>query len=244
ITSGASMAAVVVITAGSVVGVGVLSSFSVPAAALAGGLLTAAAVHRLARRGRSVPPYRLVLVGIGVGAMLTSVTSYLLTRADITDAARATVWLTGSLNGRTWPDAWPAVAAVVVLLPATLGLARPLRALQLGEQSAAGLGVPVERTRRLLVLVSVAAASVATAAAGPVAFVAFLAAPVARRLVGTPLTLVPAALVGAVVVLASDLVARLLFAPTELPVGVVTGVIGAPYLLWLLARAQRTGATD
>ncbi|MGL4177055.1 MAG: FecCD family ABC transporter permease [Dermatophilaceae bacterium] len=244
ITAGASTAAVLVITSGSVIGVGVLSSVGVPASALAGGLLTAAVVHRLARRGGSVPPYRLVLVGIGVGAMLTSATSYLLTRADITDAARATVWLTGSLNGRTWADAWPAVAAVLVLLPVILALARPLRALQLGEQAAAGLGVPVERTRRLLVLVSVAAASVATAAAGPVAFVAFVAAPVARRLIGTPLTLLPAALVGAVVVLASDLLARLLFAPTELPVGVVTGVVGAPYLLWLLARAQRTGATD
>ncbi|MGL5819279.1 MAG: FecCD family ABC transporter permease [Phycicoccus sp.] len=244
ITAGASTAAVLVITSGSILGIGVLSPFAVPASALAGGLLTAAVVHRLARRAGSVSPYRLVLVGIGIGAMSTSATSYLLTRAEITEAARATVWLTGSLNGRTWTDAWPAAAAAAVLLPLTVGLARPLRALQLGEQTAAGLGVPVERTRRLLVLVSVAAASVATAAAGPVAFVAFVAAPVAQRLVGAPLTLVPAALVGAVVVLGSDLVARLLFAPTELPVGVVTGVVGAPYLLWLLARAQRTGETD
>ena len=90
-------------------------------------------------------------------------------------------------------------------------------------------------------LVAVALAAVATSAAGPVAFVAFVAAPIARRLVRAPLTLVPAALVGALLLLASDLIARRMFAPTELPVGVVTGILGAPYLLWLLARANRIG---
>jgi iron complex transport system permease protein len=130
---------------------------------------------------------------------------------------------------------------MVLLVPAVLFLTRPLRTMQLGDDTAKGLGVPVERTRAALVLVGVALAAVATAAAGPVAFVAFVAAPIARRLVNAPLTIVPAALAGAVLLLVSDLVARRIFAPTELPVGVVTGIIGAPYLIWLLARANRIG---
>jgi iron complex transport system permease protein len=99
----------------------------------------------------------------------------------------------------------------------------------------------VERVRAGLVVVGVGLAAVATAAAGPIAFVAFVSAPIARRLVRSSLTIVPAALAGATLVLLADLAARRLFAPVELPVGIVTGIIGAPYLLWLIARANRIG---
>lgn len=234
ITAGASAAAVfvIVLIGGSYV--------VVSTGAFVGALLTAAATYFLAYK-RGVSSYRLVLVGIGVGAVLGSITSYLLTRAEIDDAQRATVWLTGSLNGRGWEHVRPVGLAMLVLFPAVLYLARPLRGLQLGEDTAKGLGVPVERSRAVLIVVAVALAAVATASAGPVAFVAFVAPPIARRLVNAPLTLVPAALIGALLVLLSDLVARRVFAPTELPVGVVTGIVGAPYLLWLLARANRIG---
>jgi iron complex transport system permease protein len=114
--------------------------------------------------------------------------------------------------------------------------------LQLGDDAAKGLGVSLERSRLGLVIVAVALAAMATAAAGPIIFVAFVSAPIARRLTRSPLTLVVAALVGALIMLLSDLVARRLFAPTELPVGVITGVVGAPYLLWLLARSNKVGA--
>lgn len=234
ITAGAAAAAVfaiVVLGAGSTV---------VSVGSLAGALLTAAAIYLLAYK-RGVSSYRLVLVGIGVGAVLGSITSYLLTRAEIYAAQRAAVWLTGSLNGRGWEHVRPVGLAMVVLFPVVLVLARPLRALQLGDDTAKGLGVSVENSRAALIVVAVALAAVATASAGPVAFVAFVAAPIARRLVRAPLTLVPAALTGALLVLASDLAARLAFAPTELPVGVVTGIVGAPYLLWLLARANKIG---
>jgi iron complex transport system permease protein len=184
-----------------------------------------------------------VLVGIAVAAMLNAVTHYLLTRAEITDAQRAFVWLTGSLNGRGWDEVRLMALALLVLVPLLLALASPLRALQLGDDTARGIGVPVERSRAALVVVAVACVAVATAVAGPVAFVAFVAGPIARRLVGAPLTLVPAALTGALLVLLSDLVARTALAPTELPVGIVTGLVGAPYLLWLLARANRVGRT-
>jgi iron complex transport system permease protein len=234
ITSGASASAVFMIV---ILGA---SSGMVSIGALIGSLITAAAIYLLAYR-RGISSYRLVLVGIGVGAVLSSMTSYLLTRAEIYDAQRATVWLTGSLNGRGWEHVRPVGLAMAVLFPAVLYLARPLRALQLGDDTAKGLGVGVERARLALVLVAVTLVAVATASAGPVTFVAFVAGPIAKRLTNSSLTLVPAALVGALLMLLSDLIARRAFAPTELPVGVVTGVIGAPYLLWLLARANKIG---
>lgn len=234
VTAGASAAAVFVI-----VFVGG-SHVVVAMAAFIGALATAALVYLLAFK-RGMSPYRLVLVGIGIGAVLSAITSYLLTRAEIYDAQRATVWLTGSLNGRGWEHVRPVAVSLAVLVPVLLWLARPLRIMQLGDDAARGLGVPVERTRMGLVVVGVALAAVATASAGPVAFVAFVAAPIARRLTRSPLTIIPAALTGALLVVASDLVGRRIFAPTELPVGVITGLVGAPYLLWLLARSNRIG---
>lgn len=234
ITAGASTAAVVMIVVLNTDGLAL--SF----AALVGGLVTATAIYLLAwRRGMSA--YRLVLVGIGISALLGSVTSFLLTRADITEAERAAVWLTGSLHARGWEHVVPIAWSMTVLVPLTLLLTTSLRMLQLGDETAQGLGLRVESARGVLVLVGVSLACLATAAAGPVAFVAFVAAPVARRVVRAPLAVVPAALVGALLVLLSDLVGRRVFAPIELPVGVITGIIGAPYLLWLLARANRRG---
>jgi iron complex transport system permease protein len=235
ITHGASACAVFIIVA-----VGGSYSF-IAFGALIGGLVTATLIYLLAYR-KGLSSYRLVLVGIGVSAMLTAVTDYLMTRAEIYDAARATVWLTGSLNNRGWEHVRPIALTMAFLFPAVLLLARGLRGLQLGDETATALGIPVERTRGALIGVAVAMAAVATAAAGPISFVAFVAAPIARRLVRAPLTLIPAALVGALVLLGSDLVARRLFAPTELPVGVITGIVGAPYLLWLLARANKVGS--
>ncbi|MGE3589748.1 MAG: FecCD family ABC transporter permease, partial [Ilumatobacteraceae bacterium] len=186
ITAGASTAAVVVIVifhgGGYVVSIG----------ALVGAMVSALAIYLLAYR-RGVSSYRLVLVGIGVAAVLTAATSYLLTRAQIFEVQQAMVWLTGSLNGRSWDHLRPVTWAMLVLFPAVLLLARPLRALQLGDDTAKGLGVRVERARLALVLVAVALTAVATAAAGPIAFIAFVAGPIARRLVRAPLSIVPAA---------------------------------------------------
>jgi iron complex transport system permease protein len=234
VTAGAATSAVFVIVI--VHGTG----YMVSAGALVGALVAAAAIYTLAYR-RGMSPYRLVLVGIGVAAALNALTSYLLTRAEIVDAQRAAVWLTGSLNGRSWDHVRPLAPALLVLFPMVLLLARPLRALQLGDDTAKGIGVRVERSRIALVMVAVTLAAVATAAAGPITFIAFVAPPIARRLVNAPLNLVPSALIGALLLLLSDLVARRAFAPIELPVGVVTGVIGGPYLLWLLARANKVG---
>lgn len=234
ITSGASAAAVFVI----VVLAGSAAMISV--GAFGGALLTATAIYVLAYR-KGVSSYRLVLVGIGLGAMLSSVTSYLLTRADLYDARDATVWLTGSLSGRTWDQLRPLTIGLMVLVPLTLYLVPQLRMLLLGDDTAKGLGVHVEPARGALLLVSVGLAASATATAGPVAFVAFLAAPIARRMVRSPLAVVPAGFVGAVLLLVADLLSRVALPDVDLPVGIVTGIIGAPYLLWLLARSNRIG---
>jgi iron-siderophore transport system permease protein len=236
ITSGASASAVFMIV---VIGAG---ANAVSVGALIGSLFTAMAIYGLAYK-RGVSSYRLVLVGIGVAAVLNAITSYLLTRAEILDAQRATVWLTGSLNARGWEQVRPLAVAMSVLCPALALLVRPMGGLQLGDDVAKGLGISVERAKAGLIVVAVALCAVATSTAGPVAFVAFLAGPIARRLAGgSHLALLPAALVGALLLLASDLIARRAFAPTELPVGVVTGIVGAPYLVWLLARANRIGS--
>ena len=235
ITSGASLAAVF--------GIVVLhaSGNAIVAASFLGALASAAAIYLLAWK-RGLSSYRLVLVGIGVAAAVDAGTAYLLTKARIYDVQSAVVWLTGSLNGRTWSDVKPLALGMLVLVPATLALGSALRLLMLGDDTAAGLGLRVERSRLLIVLVAVTLTALATSAAGPIEFVALLAAPIARRLVGSPLALVPSALVGAVLVLAADVAARQALPTTNLPVGVVTGIIGAPYLLWLLARSNRVGS--
>lgn len=235
ITAGASAAAVAAIV------VLDLPRTGVAAAAFGGAIATAAAIYLLAYRG-GVSGYRLVLVGIGIGALLNAVVTYLLTRALVTDAQQALVWITGSLNSSAW-DRIPALAGpLLVLVPLAFALARPLRGLQLGAELAAGLGVRVNGSTLALVLVAVALAAVGTAAAGPIAFVAFVSGPIARRLTrGSGSSLAPAALVGALLVLVSDLAAQHLVPGVKFPVGVVTGIVGAPYLLWLLTRVNRAG---
>lgn len=234
ITSGASLAAVFAIVVLNV------SGNALVGAAMVGALASAALIYVLAWK-RGLSSYRLVLIGIGVAAAIDAGTAYLLTKARIYDVQSALIWLTGSLNGRTWDDVRPLAIALAILFPVTLALGPSLKLLMLGDDTAAGLGLRVERSRLLLMLTAVLLTACATAAAGPVEFVALLSAPIARRMVGSPTALLPAALFGAVLVLGADIVARELLT-TVLPVGVVTGLIGAPYLLWLLARSNRVGS--
>ncbi len=218
-----------------------VGGFAIPVLALVGSLLTAGLIYLLSWR-QGVTGYRFVLVGIGVGTALLSLTSFLLTRADVRVASDALVWLSGSINGRTWQQVIPIAIAVLILVPIALTLGRSIIALQLGDDLARGFGLRVEASRFVLLLAAVCLAGLGTAAAGPVAFVAFLSGPIAARLVGggRPV-LFPAGLVGALVVLLADFIGAHLLGPTQFPVGVITGVIGAPYLLWLLATANRSG---
>ncbi|MFJ8935274.1 FecCD family ABC transporter permease [Streptomyces sp. NPDC102365] len=235
VSAGASAAAVL---ASMVLG---LSGIALSAVALTGALLTGAAVYLLAWR-KGISGYRLVLVGIGIGTGLSSVISYVMTRSDVTEAQNAFLWLTGSLNGRSWTHFWPLFGGAVVLLPLALVASRALPALQLGDEAAGGLGARIERDRLAMLACATALAGLATAAAGPVGFVAFVSPPIARRLLpGHGAALVPSALVGAALVLSADYAAQHLIPGTQLPVGIVTSLVGAPYLLWLLARANRVG---
>ena len=215
---------------------------AVSAIAVVAGLLVAAAIYALAR-GSEATGGRLILIGIGVGAMLASVVSYLLLNASAWDVPTAIRWLTGSLNGIRMEAIGPLAAAVLGLGGALLFVGRDLRALEFGDQTAAALGVRVDATRLVLVLAAVGLVAFATATTGPIAFVAFLAGPIATRLVGAGApVIVPAALTGAVLVLAADLLGQFAF-DTRFPVGVVTGMIGAPYLLFLLIRLNRAGGS-
>jgi iron complex transport system permease protein len=188
---------------------------------------------------------RLILAGVGIAAALNAVVNFLMTRADIRTAAEALIWLNGSLNSSTWGRAGVLAAALALLLPAVAVLAGPLRILELGDDAAAGLGIRVNAVRFGLVVTAVALAAVATAAAGPVAFVAFLAGPIARRFTRKA-SLPASAFTGAAIVLAADYfaanIAPLLLDGTVLPVGVITGALGAPFLLWLLVTANRKDA--
>ncbi|GAA3391799.1 FecCD family ABC transporter permease [Cryptosporangium minutisporangium] len=209
--------------------------------AVTGCLVTAAAVYLLAFRG-GVQGFRMILIGIGINAMLVAANNYLITRASLQDALGAQVWLVGSLNGRGWDQALPTLGVLVVLLPIALAQNRRASILQLGDEAAKGLGVPVERTRGLLIAVGVLLTGVAVAAAGPVTFVALAAPQLARRLTRSSAPgLVPAALMGAVLLSGSDLLAQRLFSPEQLPVGIMTGALGGAYLAWLLASEWRRG---
>ncbi len=236
ISSGASTAAVVGIV---VLGLG---ETEVSFLALGAALATALVIALLARRG-GFAGARLILIGIGVAALLDSVVTYLLSRAAQWDLQAAMQWLTGSLNGAAWPSVTPLAIACLVILPVMLLLERELGVLRLGDDAAAALGVRVGGVRIVVIVGAVCLLAFATAGAGPIAFVAFMSGPIAARLVGPGASLLlPSGLVGALLVLLADLLGQFAFG-TRYPVGVVTGVLGAPYLLFLLIRTNRSGGS-
>ncbi|MBM9466940.1 iron chelate uptake ABC transporter family permease subunit [Nakamurella sp. YIM 132084] len=215
------------------------SSTAIALGAVAGGLVTTAVVLLLAGRGGPLG-YRLILVGIGVNFLLVSFTWWLMITARLEDAASAQVWLIGSLNGRGWSQVWPVVIAVVVLVPVLTALSRPLAVLEMGDDVARGVGVAATRTRVWAIALAVVLTGAAVATAGPIAFVALAAPQLARRLTGaTGPAVLPAALMGGFLLVVSDIAAQRVFAPTQLPVGIATGVVGGCYLAGLLVVQWR-----
>ncbi|GAB2958100.1 Fe(3+)-siderophore ABC transporter permease [Micromonospora polyrhachis] len=208
--------------------------------AVSGGLLTAAVVYLLSRKGGTSGGYRLILVGIGVGAVLAAVNDLLLVVGDLDQAISANLWRSGSLDARTWTHALPVAVGTLVLVPLVLPLARQASLMEMGDDVAQQLGVRVERTRVLLMLAAVALAGLATAAAGPIAFIA-LAAPqlVARLTRWRTMPVLSAAAMGACLLVLADVVTRLLPITAAVPIGRMTGIIGGLYLIWMLTRSKQ-----
>ncbi|HEY0949137.1 FecCD family ABC transporter permease [Nocardioides sp.] len=234
ISQGASAGAVAALLLGG------LSGAAVSGAALAGGAVVGLLLYAVAWRG-GMAGHRVVLAGIGVAYVCTSVVGYLLTRSEVQQAQVALLWMTGSLAQADWSAVRLLGLALVALVPVAALLARGLGLLLLGDDLAAGLGLRPELVRAGVIATGIALACAATAAAGPVAFVAFVAAPIARRLLGDGSSaLAESALVGVVMVVGADVVAQhLLPADMSVPVGVVTGAVGGPYLIWLMATGGR-----
>jgi iron complex transport system permease protein len=209
------------------------------AGALVGGLVAAAVVYVLAYK-RGVQGFRLIIVGIAVSAVLASVNTWLVVKADVSEAIAAAVWGAGTLNGLGWPQVVPVLVALAVVTPVAAALSTRLPVLAMGDDAARALGIRVEPTRLMLVILGVALTALVTAAAGPISFVALAAPQLARRLTGaSSVAMVPAACMGALLLIVSDVAAQRVFAPTQLPVGVVTVCVGGAYFVWLLAREGR-----
>jgi ABC-type enterobactin transport system permease subunit len=238
ITMGASAGAVgAIVLSGSGAG-GALTGLGIPLAALLGAFVVGLLLFVLTWRA-GIDGYRLVLVGIALWSLGTAVVDWLLTNAEIYDAASAYVWITGSLNGRTWDHALPLAIAMAVLLPLGLAAGRVLGVLQFGDDTARGLGVRLQLAQAAVVVLAVCCVAFAVSAAGPITFVALVVPQIAVRLTGgSRPPLLASGLLGAVLVVGADLVTRTVL-PEALPVGILTAVLGAPYLLWLLVRGRR-----
>ncbi|MEQ8676099.1 MAG: iron ABC transporter permease [Aggregatilineales bacterium] len=231
VTSGASLAAVA-----SIVWFRLPPNY-LPFTTFAGASIMAVLIYLLAWKGGS-SSIRLILVGIGLAAFTSAITNIMIVFGDIRQVQQAYVWLAGSVYGRDWGHVSSITPWLLVLLPVAILQARQLNTLSLGDDTAKGLGVNVELQRGILLLTSVALAAVSVAVAGTVGFVGLVAPHITRRLVGPAHEgLIPAsALLGGVLVMFADLVSRFVIAPSELPVGIVTAMIGAPYFMYLLYR--------
>ena len=181
---------------------------------------------------------RLVLIGIVIEASMKSVTTLVIVRSQFYASSKALTWLTGTVYGSNWSNVWALLPWTIVLLPAAFFMGRTLNVLQLGDDTAAGAGSKVDRDRLLMLILCVGLAGAAVAVGGAIGFVALLAPHAARRLVGPSFGgLLPvSALLGGIIVAASDLIARTAFAPLDLPVGIFTSLIGAPFFLYLLYK--------
>ncbi|WGI26197.1 iron ABC transporter permease [Halomonas alkaliantarctica] len=236
ISTGASTGAVFAIVVLS------LSGPAISVVAIASGLGVALLIYTLSWR-QGVTGGRLILIGIGLAAMLQSVTAYLLMRAPSWTLQEALRWLTGSVNGVQLGQALPLLIGLLLFGGLLLSRRRDLETLRMGDDVAAGLGVGLAATRIIVGVSAVALVAFATAVSGPVAFVAFLSGPIAARLMGrSGSLLMPSALVGALLVLLGDYAGQFLL-PARYPVGIVTGVLGAPYLVYLLIRDKKTKGT-
>lgn len=235
ITGGASVGALIFIT----LLPGVFTIHLLPVAAIIGAFGAALLIYLLAwKQGAS--PLRLVLVGIGISSLLSACTTFMMTFSNTYSATAAYVWLTGTIYGSAWLHVWTLLPWTAALLAIVYFNTRIISVQLLGDELAIGLGSAVQRHRLRIVLISVALAGSAVAIGGAIGFVGLIAPHMARRLVGPAIgRMLPlSALLGAIIVAVADLVARAAFLPYDIPVGVFTSAIGAPFFIYLLYRSR------
>ncbi|MEM9169772.1 MAG: iron ABC transporter permease, partial [Pseudomonadota bacterium] len=247
VSSGGALAAVAFI----VLGAGALDplrqtlgGFALPAAAFAGALATVAAVYRLASIDGRVVVATMLLAGVAANALTVSGIGYFTFIADDAQLRDLTTWTLGSLSGATWERVWPSALLIVIAVGFLLRLSRPMNCLLLGETDAAYLGVDVEQVKREAAVFTALGVGAATAVCGVVTFIGLVVPHLVRLTTGPDhrYVLPGSAFLGAALVLFSDLVARVSVSPAELPLGVVTAAIGAPFFFWLLLRDKRRSA--
>ncbi len=232
-SSGAYTGALLVMLLGS------SSSLGTSLGALTGGLLTGVVVYFLANK-RGITGMRIIVVGIGVSLFLGAFNTWALTAMQVENAISAASWGAGTLADIAWSHTTPVLIALVVALPILLVLEADMRVMEMGDDVGQALGVRTNIVRIWMLLLAIALVAIVTAAAGPIAFIALAAPQLAMRLGGAPgVRILPAAVLGGTLLLASDLIARTLLGTTQLPVGVVTLCLGGGYLVWLLATSGR-----
>lgn len=240
VSSGASVAAVAALT----LATGTLATVSVPTAAFAGALITTLTVFLLAQQRGRVTPHRLILAGVAVSYLLSSVTSYLVLRASGPGQGVAEVlsWLSGSLAAAEWSDLGLPALVLVLATAGLVLLARILNAFLIGDETAASLGVDVGRVRLGLFVITSLLVGVVVAVSGAIGFVGLVVPHAVRMIVGSDhrWVLPASALAGGLLLVVVDIIARLILAPSELPVGLLTATVGAPFFLWLLRRSGRS----
>lgn len=239
INSGAGLAVVLYIFyfQGSSFSSGIWSVYIMPFAALVGAFLAAFLIYTLAWK-QGVTPIRLVLVGIGINAAFAALIIVFQLMMDPNNFMQATIWLSGSIWGASWEYVYAILPWILLLIPWALYKSQNLNVLNLGDHTATGLGVTVERERRILLFISVALAGACVAVGGGIAFLGLVAPHLARKLVGPRHQgmLPVSALLGSLVLLVADMIGKNLMAPSEIPVGLVVSCLGAPYFIYLLIK--------
>jgi len=217
-----------------------LTVFIMPFIALIGALLAAAVIYFIAYKRGQIAPSRMLLVGIGINAAFSAGITIFQLRMEPIDFTRTLVWLAGSIWGSTWSYVYALVPWLVVLLPIVFYKARVLDILVLNDITAIGVGTNVTKERKQLIILAVLLAGVCVAVGGGITFLGLIAPHIAKKLVGTlHIRVIPfSALIGAILLLLSDTISRIILAPAELPVGIVLAILGAPYLLYLLIKSK------
>lgn len=210
-----------------------------PVAAFLGALVVALLVYFLSWKN-GVSPIRLVLIGIGISTLMQALTTLLMILGPIYRASQANIWITGTVYGSNWSEVSILVPLIIILLVVAIMMARTVNIQELGDEIATGVGGRVQRQRFLLLIISTALIASSVAFAGGIGFVGLMAPHMARRLVGSAFgALLPvSALIGGILVMVADLIGRTMFSPLEVPAGVFTAAIGAPYFIFLLFKTR------